>query len=173
MTSPDIRAQAEALLARLEQNPWGSLGYRQAREYLNEHAPAVIRALLEQVAKAERDSEWYRVGNTNLQVRIAALEAEKKDLQERLDYALSGDMPEHPIVAEGTIPKLEADLARLRAERDIWKGRAQTMRSVDVYQVDVPVGGTTALPLNGPWTDPTPAEIAARVAQNRRKEDDR
>lgn len=55
---------------------------------------------------------------------------------------------------EAYLFNLKGRIELLEAERDIWKNRAQHGR----YEI------------GGPFPDPTPAEIAARVEQNRKKE---
>ena len=226
--TPDIRAQAEALLAlrRLVKGPYlvvsNGRKYAVARQEgkqmitiletdqreiaevtaaLRNDALPVIRALLEQVEWFGKRCNWYNeeldkqkaaltraermwdaglysgealadqvrsLQDTNTflnekiaqqQARIAALEADNESLKARLT---DGDMGilEHRRV----ISNLESDLARLRAERDIWRDIARhwakMLPILSEIHPDCPDG----------WPDPTPAEIAARVAQNRKEQ---
>ena len=157
MTSPDISADAfnEAVI--------------EYNQRLYRDAPAVIRALLERVEtyrRGEQELLAYVDASTHWQTRalraedrIAALEAENAQLKHDIAVANGVALSAKPGIdnavdafckAADERDKLRADLARLRAERDIVWERTRFHSCCQ-------------------W--PTLSEIAARVEQNRKEQE--
>ena len=159
---PTTLREAEAVLADLPES-WVDYERWEIIEWA-ERAHTVIRALLEQVDYAEKELQMQRechqrfqddtlAMQIRLEARIAALEADLKHAQSAYDVRATM-LKKESIRAD----KAEADLARLRAERDLERERAHHIAVTTGY------GG---MGWGSSLEDFTPAEIAARMEQNR------